>query len=672
MNTVVEHISSKQPGVSQFHQPGSMFFSRDRFGISFWPAEGNCFDVWLRKRQGGVDTKYIEERSCSVLKFDKSSGDYVLRFRWRPKNRQLAQWTDWSSAHKFTIIEETDINLERINKHRIVEHQIEVMISRLSNGVVSLHNPWLAPPNHPGKDAKWFPTACYEGSTQLINQTREYYLDPMKYFLDSIRLLKEKNAIFLTWAKILRGEYDADDFNCILQFDLDAGVQSFFQIASELEKFGAIGSLMVHRSCHDWYEWKIEDLGIDRFQALEKLGWEIGYHNNTLTSEQRLNKIGDYSSEILVQAANRFSNDIYFLRQHLTIDVFTHHGGNTFNRYVKPDPGLNLTCVDRRFAKDLWTGIKGKFSDGGFLVRPLPLKEHIEALGDGLHFFRLHPVKYGNYEGQADLAPLPVYQKVSANLIEHETREGNDTSLNELQKQAVWFSLRDKGRKGYPLSHASLEKPISSEFRNSAEIKVAIEKYRSQRRDNFLRMYPWAFGDPRVFWWQMLSSFTPNGKILNVGAMPPGQKSETLAFLSPDSDVLEMDIDPKRAPDIIGDFSEPNEEFNDSFDAVLLFSLPYFYQPQKAVDNCHKFLKTGGRALLGFCADTHPERGGLWRPDDRPVWRPDKQISPPLTLKTNLWSFDQESVAILLKNWPGTIRVEFFYNYWFVIGDIVK
>ena len=649
-------------GICEFHLHGSLFTENESIGVSFWPAEHTTFEIWIRKRQGGKDTKYIESKSFSQLNFTRKSGDYVLKFRWRATTSTT--WSPWSTPKKFSILKESKGNIKRVIAHRIFEHQISSMTTRLSNGVITLHNPWALPPNCPKEGAKWFPTAIYEGATSLINCTKEYYLDPLNYLISSIATLKNKGAKFITWKDIINNNYKAKNLNCILQFDIDAGPKSFLAISNLLQEMDVVGSIMIHYSCKNWYEWTLDELNIQQLKQLESSGWEIGYHNNSLSNLQSLDHIADYSEEILTKAAEQFKNDIYQLRKHFDIDIYTHHGGNVLNRYVTPNDDLKLTCVDRKFSKHLWKDIGGKFSDGGFLARPAPLHKHIETLKSGINFFRLHPVKYGNYNDCSDLQPLPPHKDLgmNANVL-------TPQQTHELKKQSLWFTQRHIGRQATPLSHNMPNKPISSRFTISAQVNDKIHEFRSKRRESFLKIYPWTYGDPRVFWWQMLTSFAPSGKILNVGALPPTQKSETIAFLPHDADLIEIDIDASRQPDIVGDFSDTGVVPQQSFDAVLLFGLPYFERPLDAIINCFSCIKPTGRVLLGFCSDTHPERGGFWRPEERPVWRPDKLIAPPLNLKTKLWSFDEESIRILLSHCKGAFHIEAHNHYWFIVGE---
>ena len=195
-----------------------------------------------------------------------------------------------------------------------------------------------------------------------------------------------------------------------------------------------------------------------------------------------------------------------------------------------------------------------------------------------------------------------------------------------------------------------------------------VRDLRKRRRPTFLRLYPWSEGDPRVFWWRMLDAWAPkSGEILNVGALPPDQKDEHENFLSTGVVVKDVDIDSGRMPDFVFDICEAPESFNDRFAGIMLFGLPYFAYPSKAVATCARLTKSGGVGLFGFVADTHPARGSLWHPKSRHLWRKEKEPLTNIGLKANLWAFDQESLSELFKSWGG-FEFEFMGHYWFVVA----
>jgi SAM-dependent methyltransferase len=134
--------------------------------------------------------------------------------------------------------------------------------------------------------------------------------------------------------------------------------------------------------------------------------------------------------------------------------------------------------------------------------------------------------------------------------------------------------------------------------------------------------------------------------------------------------LLELDIDPERKPDLVGDFGAAALRLDRAFDALLLFGLSPFADPQQVVRNAFSVLRPSGRFLLACAASTHPKRGGLWRPHDRPTWGAGAraEAGEAMTLRGRQWSFDRNSVEALFAGWCGEVKLEFFYHHWFVVA----
>jgi hypothetical protein len=372
------------------------------------------------------------------------------------------------------------------------------------------------------------------------------------------------------------------------------------------------------------------------------------------------------SKATLDQAREYFCRDVKELRQYFNIRTFTHHGGNIYNLKVKPPDELDVIGVDRTESPALWKPIRSMFSDGGFVSRPSTFRRKVEDLTPGLHFFRNHPFKYGNYTAPVDVPPRFAKDFPRAGLpqdnIIHEWRE------HELNKEMKWIRQRQASRSSVRLSYLRLEKPISGRFKPFFQVEARVIALRQRRRSTFLRLYPWVEGDPRVFWWRMLDAWTPtSGMLLNVGALPPDQKDEHTAFLSAGVLVKDVDIDPARLPDYVFDISDAPDSLNNSFSGIMLFGLPYFASPSKAVAACARLTAPGGTGLFGFVADTHPARGSLWHPGKRHLWRRGKEPLKKIGLKENLWSFDETGLPDLFLSW-SQIHFEFMGHYWFVVA----
>lgn len=525
-------------------------------------------------------------------------------------------------------------------------------------GVRTLTDPWALPFNCPDNpvDRKWFPTPCFEGQTSLLNEECDYYVDPIRYYSRCIDRLIEQDVKFITWHDVLDGYTATRGAKvALIQFDIDAGMQSMRALAEVLIARGVVATAMIHVSARFWYEYDLTKDDKDFFVSLEKdHSWAIGYHNNTLTNVVGYEALAEYPAKVLAEASDVFREDVELLREDFQIRSFTHHGGNVMNLTMGEGPVDDVTCVDKAFSKELWGGVRRSYSDGGFQSRPTVLSEYVESMPEGISFFRNHPFKYGNYSlDEPDALPI-------------EPRGSESDRF--LEKQERWLSSRFSARDDRALSYDSADKPLSDLFSRSERLEALIRRFRSKRRESFLLDYPHTLNDPRVFWWRLLFFHAPEkGRLLNVGALPPEQKEEATSFLSDKIDFCDIDIDGERKPTIVGDFVRYSAQLNsESFECICLFGLPYFGDPKAAVDAVVSGLAPGGVGLIGFCDDTHPKRGGLWNPETRPVWRAGMKIDEIMTLNGKLWSFSDDSVAELLEGIDKEILVESAAHYWFV------
>ena len=648
--------------------PDSLYLKGEKIELQFLPARAGIYEVELKDLRGLKAINELTSENHYLFKDGLPAGEYRVRVRWIPplETERAEAWTAWSIPTKLTVHPKSQ--LSRVEELRIYEHKLSLISDRDVWGVLTVTDPWALPPSCPESEPiRWFRTPCYEGMGTLLNEHPDYYRDPFSYYLDCIQQLKDRGIVFRTWHDILDGNFRSAEREVLIQFDVDAGPLSMERIYRELVAMGVCATIMIHRKCHDWYEYTIDELNIDYLKEAEQNGWTIGYHNNSITNVQRLDQLGDYGPDVLEAAKRCFREDVQYLRQWFNIKTFSHHGGNTLNK-LTPIPGedLDLVCVDKSFNRPLWKLIRSSFSDGGFMSRPCNLRDKIRIrLIPGLQFFRNHPVKYGNYTLPFDVPPLQSHDAISVGC--EVNQELIDWIASETEKQNLWLKLRNQHRLARRLSYASSVKPISHGFNPFSKIQALAEKFRARRRPHFLREYPWIQGDPRVFWWKMLDAYAPKeGEILNVGALPSDQREETTAFVSSQVRVVEMDIDPKREPDFICDITTPPHDFCDRFEGVLLLGLPYFHSPSKAIKACARITRTGGMGLFGFAADTHPSRGGVWKPKTRPVWRKELEPLKNIGLKGLLWSFDQECIETLFLPWDN-VQIESFSHYWFVV-----
>lgn len=396
----------------------------------------------------------VTDRNFGRVREGLPAGAYRAWIRCRPWPGVVGdEWSPWSFDRRFTSHDASD----RARRDLLRDHdrRLALICDRDASGVVTLLDPWGIPPNCESLDAcRWFPTAAYEGRTPIFNEEPAYYRDPLGYLGDCLELAGDRGFEFLTWHDLLDGR--TSDRGIILQFDVDGGLVSMGRVGSMLRERMIRASVMTHLAAADWYEYTLGSAQMDDLQALENEGWTVGYHNNALGTEQHLHRArGDYGPETLARAATRFASDVASLRQALDIRTYTHHGGNVLNlRTPAPSPELGIVGVDKPVNPDLWKGVRSQFSDGGMLVRPVTLREHVENLGPGVHFIRCHPFKYGNYEPPFDSPPL--------------------AGGTEFEKQMSWLDERDRLRMRDPMIHRNRAWPLSGSGRVEARFAPGI------------------------------------------------------------------------------------------------------------------------------------------------------------------------------------------------------
>lgn len=625
------------------------------------PSLGGQFDVQLSSSSKGLQSSGLLVTGNRVtIKETLPCGEFFLKARWKEDGE--TDWSLWSIPLRFTVHSPDE---DLWPKWR-AEHRLSLMLETTTTGAVTLIDPEAEPPGKVGlAEPKWFATPVYEGATPLVNEEPAYYQDPLEYYFSCIDRLIALGARFVTWHDLLHGDCNKSPLEILLQFDVDGGPRSMRKLYRGLSSRGVKASLMLHRCGHCWYPYELSTEDIGWIKEAENIGWAIGYHNNALSQV-----VGETSCEIsddlLKKASLIFRDDVLALREHFDIRTFTHHGGNVYNLKVIPPEDLQIIGVDRATTPHLWKPIRTMFSDGGFVARPTTLRQKVESLTDGLHFFRNHPFKYGNYSAPVDVLPRfkDELHKVGAECDEHTIEE----QARELNKEARWLQQRQYTRSDMRLAYLRLDKPISSRFRAYNELERSITGLRARRRESFLRLYPWAEGDPRVFWWRMLDAWAPkSGELLNVGALPPDQKDENSAFLGPAASITDMDIDATRQPDYAMDICAAPETLNNRFAGVMLFGLPYFASPSNAISACMRVTAPEGMGLFGFAADTHPARGSIFHPNTRHTWQKKREPLTNIGLKENLWAFRQEELLDLFKDWTD-INIEFMGHYWFVVA----
>jgi SAM-dependent methyltransferase len=101
--------------------------------------------------------------------------------------------------------------------------------------------------------------------------------------------------------------------------------------------------------------------------------------------------------------------------------------------------------------------------------------------------------------------------------------------------------------------------------------------------------------------------------ILNVGA--DGRLAERVGRL-PDTEVVQLDIDPARGPDVVGDVTAMDMFEDGRFDAVFLLEvLEHVADPARALAEVHRVLKKGGVLVLStpFVFEIHDAPADYYR-----------------------------------------------------------
>ncbi|NNM27080.1 MAG: hypothetical protein HKO59_14030 [Phycisphaerales bacterium] len=642
------------------------YLEKEEILLQLLPNAPGFHEILIRRDDRTIVEHVVTGSNHRRLKRGLPVGGYTVRSRWRAATDEpTTPWTAWSRPRPLTV-HSRDAE-PQVQTLRIAAHRLAMMMDRDLAGVPTISDPWAVPPACPETGTvRWFRTPCFEGAGPLVNENADYYRDPLAYHRRCLASLRERGFVFRTWHDLLENPASEGEREVILQLDLDAGPRSLKRLCVALDEMNIRASLMVHRRCTGAYAYAIEDLDLEFLRDREARGWTIGYHNNALTE---VVNAGVPAGEHAAAATRRFVEDVNDLRRWFDIRTVTHHGGNTLNRTVPVPPEAGVVGVDRAEHPALWATIDRCFSDGGFLSRPTPLADRVAAFDAGRSFIRNHPVKYGNYDPDFDVPPL-VPEDITrvGGVVTDELRR---VAADAIEHQTTWLADRRDRRLGQRITHATEVKPITRQLRPVAEIEPLVTKHWANRRTPYTRLAPWPWGDPRVYWWRLLDAFAPkHGTILNVGALPPARRDETLDFVG-DATVLEVDIDPDREPHYLFDITVPPAPLEGTFDAVLLFGLTIIHSPCRAVEACHQLTRPGGVALFGFAADTHPVRGALWNPETRVLWDRGKEPLQNIGLKGQMWCFDDDSLPALFDDWDRWDG-EFFGDMYYVVAHRKK
>ena len=644
-----------------FSRPGTCFIEGEKPAVSVFNPSGISLEITVIKLDAQKGNKVIVrvpfQENPTEITLGNVLGNIqiVAKETTTDKNKVPVR----SNSIMANVLSDNLVNQAIVKNNRIAEHKQQCAVQQSSTGVLTLHDPWVVPGNSSfPTGGKWFPTPVWEGATSLYNETKEYYEDPLQYFLQSIEALQNKGFTFVTWHDMLDGEVDYSNNNILLQFDVDAGQHSFIRVAKALSEMGVKATAMVHWQARHWYIYDFLDAEIDEYTGLQDKGWVFGYHNNTLTNLTAMSPEESFNKNIISQACEDMQKEITKMQTYLDVRTMTHHGGNVLNNTVPIPTGANITCVDRNFAPSLWGPVNRAFSDGGFTSRPTNLKTFVDNASekDTLLFMRCHPLKYGNYPDALDVAPLPIKRtfRVDYSLLDKKKKNGGER-LSTMEKQTVWLLNRKKTRGGEQLNQVSLDKPITTLLKEDNKTNKLISKMWGNRIFEQQNMFPWMGGNPRAFWWKCLSSFSGDGRVFCVGCGCQESSDEAKCFLNGELDSFEL--------------GESDAVSADStYETILFDGLHHFLNPDQAIVQASQHIAHNGCLLICGIASTHPEFGGLFSPVTSPIWSPpkEKQEVDRYLPTTTPWSFDQTSIEQFMSGWKGSWYFECVSHHWFI------
>ncbi|PLX66978.1 MAG: hypothetical protein C0603_09930 [Denitrovibrio sp.] len=603
------------------------------------PLSGCRFDIKLSKKVVGYEYDQSLSENKLTLPAGLPKGKYFVRVRFQLDEETT--WSAWSPPLWFTIHpDDKDISdLKRF------DHHLSMILEKGIGEGVTLIDPGSYPPNSQNQIAmKWFPTHVYEGVTPLVNLEQDYYIDPLEYYFVCIRKLIDKGARFITWDDILDEDFSKGELDILLQFDVDGGPKSMKRVYEGLAHMGVSATIMLHYKGHYWYQYKLEDMGIDWLKKAEDNGWCMGYHNNSLSQIVGDSQNHDLDDETLDAAKEQFTRDVKELRKYFNIKTFTHHGGNVYNLKVEPDESLSIVGVDKNITPDLWIDIKTMFSDGGFATRPTTLAEYIDNLQVGTHFIRNHPFKYGNYISPVDAPPRIDCERKNISISDIDKELG--FSQRECEKEYAWLTQRQIIRFPRRMKYLRLEKAISNSF------KKTNHSYESNVR------FPVPDGNPEIFWSRMLESYMPDaGKIFDYQKYHAGE---------PNCILDRKEVSPLGIEDYtVHLFSVPKKRDQKSmagrFTGVA-GGLLSCSNPSDFIDFCYDIISVGSLGCFCFIGDTHLSYGAEWSRDVE-KWTIERENAR----AGQKWSFNPVNLGELFIKWEE-IKIEIVNHYCFVIG----
>jgi hypothetical protein len=258
---------------------------------------------------------------------------------------------------------------------------------------------------------------------RLWKPTPEYFESPWAYFVRFIEILKSRGARFITFSQAYAHEFDPNEINIILDHHID-----YYPIETEImagwERDAGIVSSIFLFNVFDYDDtpqrrlWTVDDLNVPFYQALERSGFEIGYHQNAVGLCARGESRRSYRKTLPADLAERaravFARDVDSLRRHFNIRSFIPHGAGEGNARLLELPdgyeaSLNWVYNNRNrngavqpdVRWDNWTdscrqhlqNVKAEYAMYQLRLDNLPTKAWLAT--PGLHHVLVHPGRFG-------------------------------------------------------------------------------------------------------------------------------------------------------------------------------------------------------------------------------------------------------------------------------------
>jgi hypothetical protein len=272
--------------------------------------------------------------------------------------------------------------------------------------------------------------------------TARYLDDPWGCFTDFVSILEGRGANFVTFRDAINGEIDDGAINVILDHHIDASPLETEIMCRWEREAGIRSSVYLFSECTSCRAvegsgtYTLDDLDLDLYRAIERDGFEIGYHQNAVGRareeiEGRL--VGqEVSDAVRVRARELFGEDVAALRRHFTVSTFIPHGGGQGNPLLRDVPETCADLVwtynnaassplgDRRPRYSNWTDSKSRALDpqvitgygAQYVCRHDNLGTKALLAGPGLHHVLIHAGRFADgmpYElAGRDYADRPV------------------------------------------------------------------------------------------------------------------------------------------------------------------------------------------------------------------------------------------------------------------------